>query len=154
MATRRRLAMGIKWQSCRFLLLGALVAGCARSASLPEHNASFPHYATDIDSLPREAGRHGEMPQPGDLDDLIRIAIQSHPELRAARARVDAAYGRMVQAGLCPNPLFGPHFSQLGEGGGPLGEAGAQLTQVIVTANKLGIARAAASFGVEAADWQ
>ena len=32
----------------------------------------------------------------------------------------------MIQAGLYPNPSFGPNFAQLGESANRLGEAGAQ----------------------------
>src|SRR5437868_15444565 len=60
----------------------------------------------------------------------------------------------MNQARLYPNPSFGPNFSQLGDSANRLGEPGARLTQTIVTGNKIGIAKAAAAFGVEAADWQ
>jgi cobalt-zinc-cadmium efflux system outer membrane protein len=38
------------------------------------------------------------------LDEALRLAFASHPELRAAQARLDAAAGRQAQAGLWSNP--------------------------------------------------
>jgi cobalt-zinc-cadmium efflux system outer membrane protein len=91
---------------------------------------------------------------PATLHDLLEVAAQHHPEVRAAKARVEIARGKMIQAGLYPNPAFGPNFSQLGDVDNRLGEPGARLIQTIVTGKKLRIAKAAAAHGVEAADWQ
>jgi cobalt-zinc-cadmium efflux system outer membrane protein len=40
------------------------------------------------------------------IDELVRRALADNPELRAARAEVDAARGRVAQAGLRPNPML------------------------------------------------
>jgi outer membrane protein, heavy metal efflux system len=50
------------------------------------------------------AGQEG----PGTLtvDALVTQALSKHPELKAARAEVDAARGRLLQAGLRPNPML------------------------------------------------
>ncbi len=40
------------------------------------------------------------------LDQLVARAIADNPELRGARAEVDAAMGRVQQAGLRPNPML------------------------------------------------
>ena len=60
----------------------------------------------------------------------------------------------MIQAGLYPNPAIGPNFAQLGDSANRLGEPGARIIQTIVTGGKLRLAKAAAAYGVEAADWQ
>ncbi len=40
------------------------------------------------------------------LDQLVARAIADNPELRGARAEIDAAMGRVQQAGLRPNPML------------------------------------------------
>jgi outer membrane protein, heavy metal efflux system len=40
------------------------------------------------------------------VDELVRRALTDNPDLRAARAEVDAARGRLLQAGLRPNPML------------------------------------------------
>jgi len=40
------------------------------------------------------------------VDELVARALSDNPELRATRAEVDAARGRLVQAGLRPNPML------------------------------------------------
>ena len=86
------------------------------------------------------------------LDDLIGFAVSNHPEVRAAHARAEVARGRMIQAGLYPNPVFGANLDQIERR--RIGEPGLQINQTFVTADKLRIARSAAAHGVEAADWQ
>src|SRR5712691_2165701 len=40
------------------------------------------------------------------VDELVARAIADNPDLRAARAEIDAAVGRLLQAGLRPNPML------------------------------------------------
>ena len=40
------------------------------------------------------------------VDDLVARALAENPDLQAAQAEVDAAHGRLQQAGLRPNPLL------------------------------------------------
>jgi len=40
------------------------------------------------------------------VDELVAQAIADNPDLRAARAEIDAAVGRLRQAGLRPNPML------------------------------------------------
>ena len=49
-----------------------------------------------------------EAQSPADLtvEELVARAISDSPELRAARAEIDAAVGRLRQAGLRPNPML------------------------------------------------
>ena len=47
--------------------------------------------------------------QPGaevTVDELVARALADSPDLRAARAEIDAAVGRLQQAGLRPNPML------------------------------------------------
>src|SRR5438093_10937641 len=47
--------------------------------------------------------------QPGaelTVDELVARAIADSPDLRAARAEIEAAVGRLQQAGLRPNPML------------------------------------------------
>ena len=79
------------------------------------------------------------------LADLEAMALRTHPALRQAAARVDAAGGRKLQAGLYPNPIIGATGDE--NSGGPIirgGEFGGFVEQTIVTAGKLRHARAAA----------
>ncbi len=70
-----------------------------------------------------------------------------------AAARVGEARGRMVQAGLYPNPTVGYSGNQINDGPGTAGQQGGYVAQEFVTAGKLKIATAAARAGVSAADW-
>jgi cobalt-zinc-cadmium efflux system outer membrane protein len=50
---------------------------------------------------------HGQVAAPArelTIDEVVARAVADNPELRAARAEVDAAFGRVQQAGLRPNP--------------------------------------------------
>jgi outer membrane protein TolC len=40
------------------------------------------------------------------VDDLVTRALRESPDLQAARAELEAARGRVVQAGLRPNPML------------------------------------------------
>jgi cobalt-zinc-cadmium efflux system outer membrane protein len=40
------------------------------------------------------------------IDDLVARALADNPELQATQAEVDAAHGRLQQAGLRPNPML------------------------------------------------
>lgn len=45
-------------------------------------------------------------PSDATVDELVARAVAENPELRAARAEIDAAVGRLRQAGLRPNPML------------------------------------------------
>jgi cobalt-zinc-cadmium efflux system outer membrane protein len=85
------------------------------------------------------------MPQPLTLADLIQLTLEWNPRLAQAALAVDAAKGRALQAGLYPNPTVKVSDEELGDRTGPGGILTAPLvSQEIVTANKLGLSRAAA----------
>jgi outer membrane protein, heavy metal efflux system len=90
---------------------------------------------------------------PAGLDELLALARARNPDLAATTARVGEARGRMVQAGLYPNPTLGYSGNQINDGPGTAGQQGGFVAQEFVTAGKLKIAREAARFGVTAADW-
>jgi cobalt-zinc-cadmium efflux system outer membrane protein len=92
-------------------------------------------------------------PAPPGLYELLALARLHNPDLAATAARVGEARGRMVQAGLYPNPTLGYSGNQINDGPGTAGQQGGFVSQEFVTAGKLKIAREAARFGVTAADW-
>ncbi len=61
-------------------------------------------------SLVLQPGRAAAQDQPAPgvytIDALVSQALRDNPELAAARAEVDAAKGRVTQAGLRPNPML------------------------------------------------
>ncbi len=70
------------------------------------------------------------------LADLEGIAFQSNPTLAAASARIRAARGRQLQAGLYPNPVIGYHGTEIGNRG-TSGQQGGFVSQRFITAGKL-----------------
>jgi cobalt-zinc-cadmium efflux system outer membrane protein len=93
-------------------------------------------------------------PGPLSLEQLIGLARQYNPEMPIAYARAAAARGRLIQAGLYPNPTVNWRADEVNTPDGKAGTQGPFLTQEIVTAHKLRIAQAAAAQEVAAADWQ
>jgi len=83
---------------------------------------------------------------------LQDIALQNNPSLRQAVARVEAARGAMIQAGLYPNPTFGYEGDTLGTAD-TNGYNGGFLTQQFITAGKLGLAQNAAMMEMRAAEF-
>ncbi len=79
-----------------------------------------------------------------DLAGLTAMTLQANPRLAQAAHAVDAAAGRAVQAGLYPNPVASFTGDELGDRTGPPGILTAAVSQEIVTAGKLRLAREAA----------
>ncbi len=84
------------------------------------------------------------------LEDLEQIALQCNPTLVQAEMVVQAAEGRLVQAGLYPNPVIGYRAEDMGADG-KFGQHGAWITQEIVTKGKLGLGQAVAGHEIEQA---
>jgi cobalt-zinc-cadmium efflux system outer membrane protein len=82
------------------------------------------------------------------LADLEQMALANNPTLAAASARIGAARGDFVQAGLYPNPTAGYYAMDMGEDG-TAGQQGAFAGQQFITGGKLALARAEASWEVE-----
>lgn len=127
-----------------------LVVGCTATAPVVVSTEPLPH-------SPAPAALAAPLPVaegPLTLDALLDLAARNSPDLAAARARADVARGKLVQAGIYPNPIFTPRVDELGQVANPGGKPGLTMAQEIVTAHKLQIAQAAAAQGVAAADWQ
>ncbi len=75
------------------------------------------------------------------VEDAIRLGIANTPSLRRAGYRVDIAAGRVLQAGLYPNPSFAFAAEGLGADGGAGGETIYRLEQEIVLGGKIRRAR-------------
>lgn len=75
------------------------------------------------------------------VEDAIGIAIENNPQLRAAGYRIDAASGRVVQAGLYPNPSLSFSGESIGADSGSGGETAYVIEQEIVLGDKLQRAR-------------
>ncbi len=69
------------------------------------------------------------------LSDLELIANEHNPTLAVARARIESARGRQVQAGLYPNPVAGYHATEIGNLG-TAGQQGGFISQQIITGGK------------------
>lgn len=75
------------------------------------------------------------------VGDAIGLAIEHNPQLRAAGYRVDAASGRVLQAGLYPNPSLSFSGESIGAEAGSGGETAYAIEQEIVLGGKLRRAR-------------
>lgn len=129
-------------------------------------------------SLPDEAGRNSlpgpAPPPPGGLEEgglqvssrqpsgtgitlaqLEELAERCNPTLLQARAQVQAARGRYLQAGIYPNPVVGYQAGEIGNEG-RAGQQGGFIRQEIVTAGKLRLNCAIATHEIRQAEdaWQ
>lgn len=78
------------------------------------------------------------------LTDVERMALDNNPTLSAARAKVAAARGSQVQAGLYPNPVIGYMADEMGDDG-TAGMQGGFIGQRFITGGKLRLDRAMAA---------
>jgi cobalt-zinc-cadmium efflux system outer membrane protein len=78
------------------------------------------------------------------LAELEQLALESNPTAVAAQAAIDAAGGRVRQAGLWPNPVIGYTAEEipLGDRGEPRGSQGFFVEQSIVLGGKLRLSQA------------
>ena len=90
------------------------------------------------------ASEEANRPQPFTLARVEDLAFRNNPTLAGATARVNAAWGRLVQAGLYPNTVIGYHAMEVGNLGTSGGQGGF-IQQTIVTGNKLQIDQAIAA---------
>src|SRR5262245_48711490 len=140
-------------------LLWLGLAGCVAPAPHPAPPAPVPAAPLPTPdgpaAQPAAAAQLSFAPAPAwSLGQLLDMAAQSNPEVAAARARTGVARGKLIQAGLYPNPTLNGHADQMGHKDNAAGEQGMTVGQQFVTAGKLRKARAAAAEGVAAADWQ
>jgi cobalt-zinc-cadmium efflux system outer membrane protein len=101
-----------------------------------------------VDTLTAAEGMHG--PSPQTLEEFVALAERSHPRLIAARAAVEAARGKAVQARLYPNPMFAMGSPQAA---GANSQWNGYATQDVVTAGKLRLAQQAALREVQKAEY-
>ncbi|WP_425395200.1 TolC family protein [Aeoliella sp.] len=77
---------------------------------------------------------------PLSLDAVEAIALESHPAIAEAAARVRAARGNCLQVGLPPNPTIGYTASEIGDDDSA-GQQGMYAGQTFIRGNKLGLNR-------------
>lgn len=78
------------------------------------------------------------------MEEAVRVALERHPAIREAAARVDEARGLARQAGASGNPTIGGLADDLGTGNGsPAGKYGAFVEVPIALGGRLGATRAA-----------
>lgn len=87
------------------------------------------------------------------LDAFENLACQNNPTLAQARAQVDAAFGKAIQAGLWPNPTVGYMQEQIGVAGTPGEFLGGFVEQKLVTADKLDLSRGKFLERTRTAEW-
>ncbi|HEX4146253.1 MAG TPA: TolC family protein [Pirellulales bacterium] len=85
------------------------------------------------------------------LDELVRLMMESNPQIREAANNVRVARGRAIQAGLYPNPQVQAASPQLA---GNQTQNNVQMSQDYVTRNKIGLDTNAALVAVRQAEAQ
>lgn len=119
-----------------------------RVTSEPIKRVSFEEPA----GRPALPGQADVPPAPTQVDDLVRLAITANPRLGRANLNIDAAKGRLIQAGLYPNPNLGANWDEIGDRTGPGGILNIpRFTQEIVTAKKLSLSQAVSATEVNQA---
>ncbi|USI72528.1 TolC family protein [Sphingomonas morindae] len=63
------------------------------------------------------------------IDDVVRLALENNPDLRAARARRGIADAQLLASGILPNPTFAGAFLPLVSGAGAVPAWSAGLSQ-------------------------
>ena len=124
-----------------------LITGVRRLAAATCLLAAGPAMAQPTQPLPTPRPitiqAHTDVPH-YHLADLIAAGLARNPRLAQAGFAVDEARGRALQAGLYPNPTVEIVGDELADRQGPAGIlALPRVTQEIVTADKLGLDRAA-----------
>lgn len=102
---------------------------------------------------PLEAAAAGDatIPTPRTLEEFVTLAERGHPRLLAARAAVEAARGKAVQARLYPNPVIAGFSPQMA---GPESQWSGTVAQDVVTAGKLRLQQQAMLRDVQKAEYE
>ena len=132
-----------------FVTTSAMVLGQDGQQS-PTHVAAVSSAPAEEPSILQSEAR---TVQPLSLADLEDLAFQNNPTLAAATARVNAARGRKIQAGLYPNPSVGYHATEIGNLG-TAGQQGGFISQRFITGGKLQLDQAIAGKGIEEAHFR
>ena len=88
---------------------------------------------------------------PLSLADFQQLAFANSPAIRQATADADAAFGQVIQVGLCPNPTVGYEADQWQPGSQPRpinnsGQQGGYVNLLIKTVGKLSLAQQVAGY--------
>ncbi len=90
-------------------------------------------------------------PSPRTVGEFSVLAIENHPRMRAARAAVEAARGKAVQARLYPNPVLAGSSPQMS---GSDSQWNGFVSQKFITAGKLKLSQQAALREVQRAEYE
>lgn len=114
--------------------------------------------AEAVPSPPAGAGQPAERkdvsvagPAPQGLAEFSTLAIENHPRMRAARAAVEEARGKAVQARLYPNPVLAGSSPQMA---GSDSQWNGFVSQEFITAGKLKLSQQAALREVQKAEYE
>ena len=129
------------------LCLLLLALPCALALAQP-NTLPLPIRAESIPAPPPAPNPPGS---PQTLVDFEQLAMNYHPLLRAARARIGEAQGRAIQAGLLPNPQ--QNSGNPVQLGGRNSTYSAGLLQEVPTAGKLRLDVAAATQSIRQAEF-
>jgi cobalt-zinc-cadmium efflux system outer membrane protein len=138
-----------RWPLLLLVVAGGCRVCCDHVHSLIEHQISDVT-SQQADPLIMPCAAHLPAPEgPLDLPALWHLALQYNPTLREAAAEVEAARGRLLQAGKYPNPRFLFNEDVIGSSLAPQGNYSFQVNQEIVTAGKRRLDQASAARGVD-----
>jgi cobalt-zinc-cadmium efflux system outer membrane protein len=126
-----------------------LIIGCASTGAKAERIVATPRPSINDVGIRQVAH---EISASLNLADLLDLAARQNPDLIAARAKVDEAQGKVIQAGLYPNPTVGYLGNQINDGPGTSGQQGGFISQEIVTGGKRKVAQSAMGHGLTAAE--
>jgi len=87
--------------------------------------------------------KNDSLPPALTLNELESLAFAHNPTLAMASARIQAANGRQIQAGLYPNPVIGYHATEVGVQD-TAGQQGGFISQRFITGDKLQLDQAIA----------
>ncbi len=129
---------------------GGLTEGTMAGMTLPAGTVPLATARATESSLDvADPGLHG--PTPRTLDEFVALAERSHPRLLAARAAVEAARGKAVQARLYPNPVMAGFSPQMA---GPESQWSGTVAQDIVTGGKLRLQQQTALRDVQRTEYE
>ncbi len=114
-------------------------------------SSEVPLAVTPDDGLIDGLTMEGLVPSPRTLEEFVALAERSHPRMLAARAAVEAARGKAVQARLYPNPVIAGFSPQMA---GPESQWSGTVAQDLVTAGKLRLQQQAAIRDIQRAEYE
>ena len=136
-----------------FPLAAAEEASWPRPAGAPMQlpSSNLPLAVTPDDGLVAGLPMEGLVPSPRTLEEFVALAERSHPRMLAARATVEAARGKAVQARLYPNPVIAGFSPQIA---GPESQWSGTVAQDLVTGGKLRLQQQVAIRDIQRAEYE